>query len=156
LPFTLNYSESSNNIPGSAPTYPSYAGKAHMKTSLTSAKTNSGGTLTRTYYDKQVDNLVSPGTINNGVFVDPGLDTIGNVGRNTYVGPGMFNADLALTKAFVIHESVIAKFRMDAFNGFNHISAGNPGGNIESTGTITGMAQGLTPRQLEFSLRLQF
>jgi hypothetical protein len=156
LPFGLSYGESSNNIPGSAPNYPSYAGSGHLKTSLTSAKTNSGGTLTRTYYAQQVDNLITPGTVNTGVFKNPGLDTIGNVGRNTYVGPGMFNADLGLTKAFTIHESVVAKFRMDAFNGFNHISAGNPGGSIESTGTITGMAQGLTPRQLEFSLRVQF
>jgi len=45
---------------------------------------------------------------------------------------------------------------MDAFNGFNHINPGNPGGNIESDGTITGGAPGALPRQLEFSLRVQF
>ena len=56
------------------------------------------------------------------------------------------------------------KFRMDAYNGFNHISPGNPGGNIESDGTIGGIAPGCqagvgsdcAPRQLEFSLRFQF
>ena len=53
---------------------------------------------------------------------------------------------------------------MDAYNGFNHINPGNPGGNIESDGTISGIAPGCqngisadcAPRQLEFSLRVQF
>jgi len=45
---------------------------------------------------------------------------------------------------------------MDAFNAFNHINPGNPGGNIESDGTISGLAPSGTPRQLEFALRVQF
>jgi hypothetical protein len=51
---------------------------------------------------------------------------------------------------------------MDAFNAFNHITAGNPGGNIESVGSIGGEGGGCGsgndcgPRQLEFSLRTQF
>jgi outer membrane receptor protein involved in Fe transport len=161
LPFTLAYNEAGTNLPtgsvvsnGSAPTYPSAMGGAHMKTSLT-------GTGTRTYYQAQTTNLLTdPGT---GIFTDPGLDTIGNVGRNTYFGPGYFNTDLGLTKAFTIHENIAAKFRMDAFNAFNHINPGNPSGGIESAGTITAEAQGCGPggqgcgpRQLEFSLRVQF
>ena len=38
---------------------------------------------------------------------------------------------MAITKAFTIHESIVTKFRMDAFNAFNHITAGNPGGDME-------------------------
>ncbi len=45
---------------------------------------------------------------------------------------------------------------MDAFNAFNHINPNNPGGNIESDGTITGQGPGAATRQLEFSLRFQF
>jgi len=45
---------------------------------------------------------------------------------------------------------------MDAFNAFNHINPGNPGGNVESLGTIGGEAPGGAPRQLEFSMRVQF
>ncbi len=48
--------------------------------------------------------------------------------------PSFFNTDLAITKAFTIHENIVTKFRMDAFNAFNHINPGNPGGNIESEG----------------------
>jgi hypothetical protein len=154
LPFTLNYNEASTNIPGSAPSYPSYTGQGRMKHNLTGFKPGSSGTGTRTYYQKQTTNLLTdPGT---GVFKNPGLDTIGNVGRNTYFGPGYFNDDMGLTKTFTIHENIVTKFRMDAFNAFNHINPGNPGGNIESDGTISGLSPSGTPRQLEFSLRVQF
>jgi hypothetical protein len=70
---------------------------------------------------------------------------------------------MAITKAFTIHESVVTKFRMDAFNVFNHINAGNPNnGDIFGTGPINSEAAGCVPngdcgpRQLEFSLRVQF
>ena len=154
LPFSLNYNEASSNVPGSAPNYPSQASGRHMATSLSGITTNSGGTLSRSYYAAQTTNLITdPGT---GVFVNPGLDNIGNVGYNSMRGPSFFDEDATITKAFTIHENVVAKFRMDAFNVFNHITAGNPGGNIESAGTITGEGQGGAPRYLDFSLRLQF
>jgi hypothetical protein len=69
---------------------------------------------------------------------------------------------MALTKAFTAGENVAVKFRIDAFNAFNHITAGNPGGNIESIGSIGGEGGGCGqgddcgPRQLEFSLHVQF
>jgi len=155
LPFTLNYNEAGSNIPGSAPSYPSYTSGGHMKTSLTGFKAGSNGTGSRTFYKKQVDNLITP-TVTNGLFKNPGLDTIGNVGRNTYIGPSFFNTDLAVTKAFTFYEKYAFKFRMDAFNAFNHINPANPGGNIESDGTITGQGPGGSTRQLEFNLRFQF
>ena len=154
LPFTLNYSEASTNVPGSVPTYPSYAGSGHMKTSLTSYVPNGHGTGSRSFYQQQTKNLLTDS--GTGVFKNPGVDTIGNVGFNTYRGPGFFNGDLGLSKTFTIWENVATKFRMDAFNAFNHINPGNPGGNIESAGTITGEGAGGAPRQLEFSLRVQF
>lgn len=167
LPFTLSYGESGNNVPGSAPSYPSYAGSKKMSTSLkgfkdkTDSSGNKLGTGTRSFYTAQVDNLVDPGSLNTGVFKNPGVDTIGNVGRNTYIGPSFFSDDMAITKAIPIWEQVAVKFRMDAFNVFNHINPGNPGGNIEGEGTIGGEANGCVgnscgPRQLEFSLRVQF
>ena len=159
LPYTLSYNESGTNVPGSAPNWPSSSGK-RMKTSLTGYVPNGSGTGSRKFYDAQTTDLITdPGT---GVFTNPGLDTIGNVGRNTYFGPTFFTSDMAITKGFNIWESVEAKFRMDAFNVFNHINPGNPGGNIESAGTISSEAAGCFPnascgpRQLEFSMRLQF
>jgi hypothetical protein len=169
LPFSLSYSEANpTNLPSSAPNWPSSVGGAHMKTNLTSFDPAKG---TRGFYTAQTNSLTAtPGSkdyFSTGVFRNPGLDTIGNVGRNTYFGPTFFSTDLAITKAFTIWESVAAKFRMDAFNAFNHINPGNPGGSIEgaqgsNAGTITSEANGCFPnggcgpRQLEFSLRVQF
>ena len=165
LPFSANYNEACTNVPncvanGSAPSWPSSNGGARMKTNLTGFTAGNNGTGTRTFYQAQTtDLLTDPGT---GVFKNPGLDTIGNVRGNSYRGPTLFNTDMAITKAFTIHESVVTKFRMDAFNVFNHINPGNPSGNIESTGTISSEAAGCFPngdcgpRQLEFSLRVQF
>jgi hypothetical protein len=154
LPFSLSYNESSTNLPGSAPNYPSYTGTSTMRTNLSGFVPGSSGVGQRSYYSKQTSNVLNdPGT---GIFKNPGLDTIGNAGKNTYIGPGYFTADLSISKTVTIHENIATRFRMDAYNGFNHISPGNPGGNIESDGTISGGAPGYVPRQLEFSLRVQF
>jgi hypothetical protein len=45
---------------------------------------------------------------------------------------------------------------MDAYNALNHINPGNPGGNIQSVGSITGEAPGPGPRQLAFGLVATF
>jgi hypothetical protein len=115
-----------------------------MKTSLTTAKV-SGGTVSRDFFTPQPQ-----------LFSFPGLDVIGNAGANTYRGPSFFNTDANIVKSFTIHESIVAKFRFDAFNAFNHINAGNPDGNIFATGHITGLGPGPGPRQLVFSARVQF
>jgi hypothetical protein len=100
------------------------------------------------------------GAINNG-FSDPGVDKIGNAGRNNNWGPSFYNTDLSLQKSFNIWEHVDTKFRMDAYNALNHINPGNPGGYIlgpagSNPGSITGEAPGPGPRQLEFSLKVTF
>ncbi len=164
LPFTVSYNECGNNV-NTTPNPATSGGcvpnaTGHMKTSLTKFVANSAGTGSRTFYQAQTTNVTTdPGT---GIFTNPGLDHYGNAGLNTYRGPTFFSTDLAITKAFTIWENVVTKFRMDAFNAFNHITAGNPGGNIESTGSINGEGGGCGPgndcgpRQLEFSMRVQF
>jgi len=157
LPFTINYSnfggdqDCNHNVGGtSAPCRPNTVGR--MKTHLSGATYGTGGTKTNTFWTPQPD-----------LFSYPGLDVIGNAGANTYKGPSFYSVDSALTKSFTIWEQVAAKFRMDAFNVFNHINAGNPNnGDIFGTGPINSEAQGCVPngncgpRQLEFSLRLEF
>jgi hypothetical protein len=150
LPFTLGYNECGSNI-ANGPCTPDASGT--MSTSLSGPQFNSGGTINRTYYQAH--------SLGDGLFSNPGLDHIGNAGINTYRGPRFFTDDAAFTKSFSIWEQVSAQFRVDAFNVFNHINAGNPGGNIESTGTIGGEAAGCVgstcgPRQVEFSARIQF
>lgn len=154
LPFSLSYGEANVNVPGSAPSYPSYASSKKMPTKLTGFQVTGNGTGTRTYYAPQTTDLITdPGT---GIFKNPGLDTVGDVHKNSYFGPGFFSSDMSISKTVTIHENIATKFRFDAYNAFNHISPGNPGGSIESVGTIGGGAPGYSPRQLEFSLRVQF
>jgi len=141
LPFSLGLNGCGGETPGSAPCQPNASGSLH--TNLSSFVPGQGWT----YYQAQ--------TL-GGTFTAPALDTIGNVRRNTYFGPSFFNADLNIQKSFNIYEHTVVKFRMDANNAFNHINPGNPGGNIQSAGTITGEAPGPGPRQLEFSLKLTF
>jgi hypothetical protein len=143
LPFTL--STSCPLIPGSAPCYPNVVPNGRLPTHLTSFNP---ATQKRLFY--------TVASIPNGLFSSPALDQIGNVGRNTYYGPSFYNTDLALQKSFHIWESVQAQFRFDAYNAVNHINPGNPGGNITADGTIGGEAPGPGPRQLVFSLRVQF
>jgi hypothetical protein len=152
LPYSVNMgggfggNEDCNHDTGgsAAPCRPNTSGR--IRTSLTGAKV-SGGTVSRDLWTPQPQ-----------LFSFPGLDVIGNAGANTYHGPSYFNSDLAITKGFTIRESIVAKFRMDAFNGFNHISPGGPDGNIFGTGHISGAAPGPpnVGRQLEFSARIQF
>ncbi len=169
-PFTLTYAECNAAVGGtSAPCYPNgRAGFLHTHLSSLDPTTHQ-----RTFYQSVVPaghNLCDGGGTYNG-FTCPGLDQIGNAGRNDAFGPSFFNTDLALQKNFPIHESLFAQFRVDAFNAFNIVSAGNPGGgsgstsSIETTGFINsgsgssqfpGYAPGAQPRQLQFSLRVQF
>jgi len=148
LPFTLSYSSCGTSIPGSAPCYVN--GKASsLHTSIHGVPGGTGENGLK-YYDAQ--------TL-GGAFTAPGLDTIGNGGRNNAWGPGFFNADISAVKNFTIHEKYVLQFRTDAYNAFNHINFGNPGGNIENKGSITSGPfpdGGVNPRQLQFTARIEF
>ncbi|MEG9438851.1 TonB-dependent receptor [Edaphobacter sp. HDX4] len=144
LPFTLSYSSCTNSVPSSAPCYVNGnpgAFQPHISG-------YPGHNLT--YF---------PGQKLGGAFTAPGLDQIGNIGRNSVFGPHFFNTDLAVQKNFPIKEILAVQFRMDAYNVFNHINFGTPSGNIEQDGAISagpGVDGTTNPRQLQFSLRVQF
>jgi len=153
LPYTLGYNESGDNVDG-GPGDPSQTHK--MSTKVTSYDPQS--------HSRCMFNCTgqTPHSLGDGTFVNPGPDNFGNSGINTYRGPRFFSTDMALTKQFTLWENVVTKFRMDAFTAFNHITAGLPGGSIETGGQIGGEGGGCGqgadcgPRQLEFSLHVQF
>ena len=144
LPFTLGYSTCGNQIPGGVPCQvngnpgafqPHFSG--FPGNGLVYFKAQPLGTT----------------------FTAPALDQIGDVGRNSVFGPHLFNTDLAVQKDFPIREVATVQFRMDAFNVFNHINYGLPGGNIDQDGAIGNgpFPDGSShPRQLQFSFRVQF
>ncbi|HKC66446.1 MAG TPA: TonB-dependent receptor [Pyrinomonadaceae bacterium] len=91
--------------------------------------------------------------------------SFGNLGRNVFRGPAVFNMDLSLFKSFPIRENWKLQFRAEAFNVFNIQNWDVPSSltiNTNATtiatgvGRITSLAQGTTPRQLQFGLRLIF
>jgi hypothetical protein len=66
-------------------------------------------------------------------FELPAPNTRGNLGRNTLVGPGLINADLALVKSFAM-QSRSLQIRIEAFNVFNRANFAVPSGRIAFTG----------------------
>ncbi len=161
LPFTLNYNSCGDSNVGSAPCYVSGNVNA-FHTHRTGYPNSPNGGLsyyapfTATGPNGPGQVFTSPG---QGTFTAPGVDQIGNVGRNTAFGPHFFNTDLSVQKNFPIRESVSFQLRADGFNAFNHINFGTPNGNIQNGGSIGSGPfpnGGGNPRQLQFSGRLQF
>jgi hypothetical protein len=162
LPFTLSDDECGSQIPGSAPCYVNGSASGLKKGINGVPGTGSGISFYRPLFTaaERMAGLNICNTPRNG-FSCPGLDQIGNAGRNSAWGPGFFNGDLSLLKNFTFREKYTAQFRMDAFNAFNHINFANPNGSIDDGGAggVGGGPypnNGTNPRQLEFTLRFQF
>ena len=100
--------------------------------------------------------------------------TLGNVGRNTLVGPGTAQVDLALTKDTAIpkiSEAFRVQFRAEAYNLFNHPQFGQPGNTVFSSiasptspngvinptaGIISTIAPNSSGRQIQLGLKFLF
>jgi hypothetical protein len=117
----------------------------------------------------------SPGTNNNAtyvtyvqnptVFYNPG-NAYGNLSRNSVIGPGFADVDLAVIKNTAIHQTdhsnVRLQFRADIFDLANHPNFGQPNltvgsstfGLINSTRFPTGDSG--SSRQMQLALKLIF
>jgi hypothetical protein len=108
---------------------------------------------------------------NPAAFVLQPAGTLGNVSRNSLMGPGYQQIDLTLqkdTKLRYLGESGNLQFRAEAFNIFNHPNFGMPDNQVFSgalTDPVTAaplatagrITKTLGPsRQLEFALRVSF
>ena len=100
-------------------------------------------------------------------FTLQGAGFLGNLGRNTLVGPKFFDFDLALAKNTRIKETMNVEFRAEAFNILNHPNFGLPVGTLFSAidqngngirnptaGQITNTVG--TARQLQLALKFRF
>jgi TonB dependent receptor len=97
----------------------------------------------------------------NVTFSSPCLACVGNLGRNTFVGPGLWAADMTLSKTFLITERVKMKFDANGFNVFNRTNfllAGVGGGahNNYTRANFGQAAATLNPRELQFGLKISF
>jgi len=95
------------------------------------------------------------GIVPASIFPAPAPGTDGNLGRDTFRGPGFAQVDLALTKNFKIGERINATLRGDAYNAFNRVNLTNPTLDLNSVnfGKSTGQN---TPRLMQVGLRLRF
>ena len=93
-----------------------------------------------------------------GFFTAPCLGCVGNLGRNTFVGPGYWAVDTSIFKNFRLSESMRLQLRAEAFNVFNHTNFQLGGNDMNSLNDpFFGQAGGtFNPRQLQFGLKLVF
>lgn len=89
-------------------------------------------------------------------FSAPALGTVGNLGRNTYIGPGLATVDFSIHKNFNLYsERLKLQFRADAFNLFNRVNLTGVDGGMQdaSFGQATGT---LNPREIQLGMKLLF
>lgn len=95
---------------------------------------------------QQVAAYINPAAfqINNGHF--------GNLGRNTFTNPGLFNSDLGLFKNIPITERMRLQFRAEFFNAFNQTHLGSPVNTLVSPAFGKIVSAG-DPRLIQFGLK---
>ncbi|MBI2821035.1 MAG: TonB-dependent receptor [Acidobacteria bacterium] len=95
-------------------------------------------------------------------FVLPPARTIGTLGRNTLIGPGLANFDFSLSKNTAIGEAVNVQFRAEFFNLLNRANLDLPASQVlDRQGRARGNAGFIsatttTARQIQFGLRIVF
>ena len=89
------------------------------------------------------------------IFAFPGAGSVGNVGRNTLIGPHFVSQDFAVLKNFRITESWRAQFRSEFFNSFNHTNFKLPENRLDQT-AVGKIGDAYDPRLIQFSLRFQW
>ena len=96
-------------------------------------------------------------------FFAPCLACVGNLGRNTFLGPGYVNLDTSLFKNFRLRDRFQLQVRAEAFNVFNHtnfqlgVTKVGPSDNNNLNNPEFGKAGGtFSPRNLQFGVKLSF
>jgi len=106
----------------------------------------------------------TPGTCRFGTgcfFTRPCVACDGNLGRNTFLGPGQWTTDESLFKNIKASERVSFQFRFEIFNAFNRANFKLPssatGANFANRITSTNFGQSagtFQPRLIQFGLKL--
>ena len=97
--------------------------------------------------------------LNTLAFSIPPAFTFGNLGRNTVIGPGYFNADATLTRTFDLTERYRLQIRgefFNLFNLFNHPNYKLVGRLINVPDTFGKMLNQYDPRQVQPAAKIFF
>ncbi|QHS53755.1 carboxypeptidase regulatory-like domain-containing protein [Edaphobacter sp. 12200R-103] len=111
---------------------------------------------------------------NPNAFLPPAFGTVGNLGRDTLVGPGLANVDLSLLKSTQITERIRTQFRAEFFNVLNRANFATPNPVVFTSGPTQGTpanqtaavvasptagvitSTATTSRQIQFGLKVLF
>jgi hypothetical protein len=142
LPTALN----DINVPGRVPnTNPSFTGKLVLGT-----PSDGQGK----YFDRNA--------FQYNTATGLGARELGNLGRNTLIGPGSITWNPGLFKSFVITERTNLEFRTEFFNALNRPNYSFPAATLtNASGTPSGTAGNIsstvtTSRQIQFALKLNW
>jgi hypothetical protein len=88
---------------------------------------------------------------------------MGNLGRNTFYGPGTNNWDLSLYRSIRLSERVMSQLRLESYNTFNHTQWGGYNNTLQfnSSGVMVNTAfdtpnSARPPRRVQVAVRLMF
>jgi hypothetical protein len=91
-------------------------------------------------------------------FPAPPLGAEGNLGRNTFRGPGLAQIDLSILKNFplaFLHEGARLQFRAESYNLLNRVNLTGFDTDLTS-GTFGRATSTFTPRSFQFAARIEF
>ena len=91
--------------------------------------------------------------LNPAAYALEPLNTFGNAGRNSSLGPRFIASDLSLAKKFSV-EKWVTEFRAEFFNAFNHPLFAQPVGFINAPAFGLIQATKSDNRQIQFGLKL--
>ncbi|RMG54163.1 MAG: TonB-dependent receptor [Acidobacteria bacterium] len=89
-------------------------------------------------------------------FPIPEAGTVGDLGRNTFEGPGFATVDFSLFKIFrfpALGEQGRIEFRAEAFNLFNRVNLFLPGNDLADTLTFGKSTRTFPAREIQFGLK---
>jgi hypothetical protein len=124
---------------------------------LTNQRPNAVVGVSQYAANKNVNNWLNP-----AAYSLPAAGTFGNLGRNTFYGPGYAQEDLSLIKNTVLGELYRLQFRAEIFNFVNHPNFDLPqstfntstfGQTLNTFGRTLG---GGVSRQIQLALKLSF
>jgi hypothetical protein len=119
------------------------------------AGTGTGNQRPNVVGDWRIEDRNAGRWFNTSAFAVPALGTVGNLGRNTLIGPGVNNWDFSAQKFFRITEKVRTEFRAEMFNAPNHLSYWSVATTVGASnfGQVTGA---MDPRTFQFALKILF
>jgi hypothetical protein len=94
---------------------------------------------------------------NTSAFTTP-QGSYGNFGRNNLYSDHVVNLDTSMFRNIPLRERYSVQLRFEFFNVMNIQSYGIPGVTLGQAnfGVVQSLANGTTPRQMQFGLKLQF